>query len=51
MHKGAILAVLALVLTGCTSIESLVEACHAAQGRAVIVVNQEFTEVIGVRCD
>lgn len=48
--KAAILGISAF-LASCTSLESLIEACHANQGHAVIVVNPEVTEVRGVRCE
>lgn len=48
MHK---LLPILLILSGCTSLEEIVETCHAQEGHAVIVVNPEVTEIRGVRCE
>lgn len=40
-----------LVLSGCTSLDSIVEACHSKGGHAVVVVNPAVTEIRGVRCE
>ncbi|WP_372809447.1 hypothetical protein [Litorivivens sp.] len=42
---------LILVLAGCTSLDSIVEACHNQGGHAVVVVNPAVTEIRGVRCE
>lgn len=51
MRLIAIIAIISPLLASCTSLESMIEACHAKEGHAVIVVNPGVTEIKGVRCE
>lgn len=46
-----LLLIIVLNTIGCTSIEYLVEKCESQQGHPILLVNEDITEIKGVRCE